>query len=145
MKTVHILSSITVLIVLSACSAPQDAGMQMMPQVQIKGASLSSIRAGLSEQCEEKGFFVVDQRDNTVICQKESPMMAQVLFSTPGSDVTSNLRYNIYKTNAGPAKVTAQAWFENQNAYGGIKRTPVTGENQKIQAMLNDLKKRLER
>lgn len=145
MKTKFILSVTTVL-ALTACQTTMP--LQTNPETIVYNSSVKKVRNAVANACVNRQLFVESQTDNSVVCSQEAGSLAQVWFGTKyGSGVSAKAQFNIIEVQDKAIKVVGRGWFENQNAYGGIKRNYMDNGQmpQQIQTILDDVKQNAEK
>lgn len=119
------------------------------PQTFVKSTNLSRISSEIARLCDEGTLYIEKQTDRTVTCRGEAGTMANIFLGTSGgSGVTRNISFNLIPyREKNQTKITARAWFENQNAFGGLKQTGLENNksvNDEVLKFLNEIKKRVE-
>lgn len=125
---------------LSAC---QTTSQQKPLNAVIKGQSKEQVIDRIASLCQDYGFFVEDVSQSSVKCQRQSGTGAQIFFGTRnGSGVQSTVQFTALGKSNKTVRVSSRAWFENMNAFGGVKRTPVAPQNiNEIQMIFQDLER----
>lgn len=128
-------------------------GANMVPnektQVFIKSTNLSKISGEIGRLCDEVNLMIADQTDHSVTCRGEAGMFANVLLGTSGgSGVSKNAQFNLIPySDKRMTKVVVNAWFENQNAFGGVRKNDLKNNktvNAELLTFLETVKKRVE-
>lgn len=126
-------------IALSACTTVQQPPLNAT----IHGKSKEQVIDRIASLCQDYGFFVEDMNQSSVKCQRESSTGAQIFFGTQsGSGVQSVVQFTALGSSKNTVRVNSRAWFENMNAFGGVKRTPLAPQNvNEIKMIFQDLER----
>jgi hypothetical protein len=137
------------LLSLSACGVitqhPKVAAVAK-PAVVIATQDKKQVVNKLAEQCDRENFQIDSQEESSIVCSRESSIMAQALFGTKaGTNVRSNIRFSVFTVGSG-VKATGTAWFGNQTAFGQNNTTSMeNGQTPPIvQQMLTNAKAEIE-
>ena len=119
------------------------------PDIFINSSNQQHIISEIMRYCDERNLYIASETDLSVTCTADAGATANLLFGTKyGSGVSKNAQFNLIPyIKEGQTKVTARAYLENQNAYGGIKRTDMETTqktNAELHQMLKTLKSRVE-
>lgn len=143
MKSTYIIAFVSVC--LSAC-AVQPVTVSR-PETIVYGGSNTKIRNAIARACDEVQLHIEQQSENSVTCGREAGMGAQIAYQYGnGSAVQMKYQFNWFEAGDGGTKVTGNAWYEAQNAFGASERNNggSTALAQSAQAMLNKVKARVE-
>lgn len=140
MRTKHV---VFLSLLVGACTQhPKiDAG-NLAPVTFIETSKQQTVIDKVMEVCSSQGFTIEESTNNAVVCSRQSGTGAQFLMgSVGGTSVVSKLRVSAFPSQ-GKIKVVGSGWFERQNFYGKIDRTP--GGNAEVQAILDQTKREID-
>ena len=125
---------------LTAC---QTTAHQPPLNVTIQGKSKEQVIDRIASLCQDYGFFVEDMNQSSVKCQRESSTGAQIFLGTrSGSGVQSVVQFMALSPSKDTVRVNSRAWFENMNAFGGVKRTSIAPQTvDEIKMIFMDLER----
>lgn len=132
-------------IMLSACTQNPKVDVISKPAIVVSGKSTERVLAKIAEICDRQDLIIDDRTSSSVVCSKDAPLGAQVLLSTRyGTDVKSRVRFNAFTIDSG-VKVSANAWYDTQNAFGQTNKVDINGgpAREQIQSILNQVKSEL--
>ena len=97
----------------------------------------------IASLCQDYGFFVEYMNQSSVKCQRESSTGAQIFLGTrSGSGVQSVVQFMALSPSKDTVRVNSRAWFENMNAFGGVKRTSIAPQTvDEIKMIFMDLER----
>ncbi len=145
LKTISLLIISSTLVACATNAQPLEK-----PEVFIKTTNVKNVTSGIIRACDDLDLEIKEESERSVICTGKSTTMANILFGTKsGSGVTDNFAFTaIPYGEKRMAKVTGKAWLENQNAYGGIKRTYLDQNpnyNRDLLTLMNTVKTQIEK
>ncbi|HOO52262.1 MAG TPA: hypothetical protein PLK94_13335 [Alphaproteobacteria bacterium] len=134
--------------VLAGCAANTQPMVQ--PEIFINSTNTDAIASEVVRLCDERNWNIIDQSDRMVTCSANAGMMANVLLGTRGgSGVSKNATFTIIPfRKEKKTKLTGRAWFENQNAFGGVQKNNLdhaAGANHDLNVFIRKIKERVEK
>lgn len=143
-----ILLSIGLLLALSGCATQDELRKETVsgyPEIILKNKSIDKVKENIMNKCSSKGALVQDVQSHSVLCGKvldgNDEFWARLLVGNSYSTTPERkVRFMIFPSGK-DVRVTAQEWIETQMPFGQLRKTEMTGNNQRndMQEFLDSL------
>ena len=128
---------------LSACAVQPITAAN--PATIIYGANDAKIRNNIARACDEVQLHIEQQAGNSVSCVREAGAGTQMVYQyRNGPAVQMKYQFSWFDAGDGGIKVTGNAWYEAQNAFGAADRNSGPALAQSTQVILDKVKVRIE-
>ncbi len=137
-------SAVVATIGLAACTQhPKVSASAIPPVTFIEKSTPQAVIDKVMEICSSKGLTIEDSSQNAVVCSADSHAAAQFFLGTVGgTTVISKMRVSAFKSG-NQVKAVASGWYETQNIYGQMQRTP-TSDSKELQVILDQVKREVD-